>query len=248
MPSKERLKQLGLLKTAKYRQKYGQFVVEGMKSVIELIHSEFEVLDVVVTSAFLSKHPSFQYPAEIVTEKEFDKIAQFDTPSGVLAVAKMKKEDAIAFDSAEKITLALDGIRDPGNLGTLLRTADWFGIKQVWLSEDCADVYNHKTLSATMGSFTRMHWKYAPLKEVVGQYQSYGFALGGTPLAEVAFKSPALIIIGSESHGISAEIKEKINDLVEIESYGEAESLNAAVAAGIAMEHAARQLLLRGKK
>lgn len=242
MPSKERLKQIASLGSAKFRQKYGQFVVEGQKSVHELIHSSFDVLDVLVTSEFLSKNIKIDFPFEVIGNKDFEKISPFDTPSGILAVSKWKNFEEKDFSSLPNVTLALDGIRDPGNLGTIIRTADWFGIEHILLSKDCTDIYNHKAISSTMGSFTRVKWMYTDLQNWVYKFESYGFILGGSSIYQIQFKKPALLIIGSESKGISAELKKNIKNKVSIPSYGKAESLNAAIAAAIGMEYAAKQI------
>ena len=149
MPSIAQIKHLASLRMSKYRQKYGQFVVEGRKQVEEVFHSGWQIDGIWATASFAERF-SPDYPLEWMTEKENRKCTGFDTPPGVLALVRMP--DAVDLDVSEPFILALDGISDPGNMGTIVRLADWYGLKQIVASEDCVDIYNAKCLSATMGS------------------------------------------------------------------------------------------------
>ena len=234
MTSFHSLKHIKSLHFSKFRQKYSQFIIEGLKSVDELIHSDYEVLDIFTTKRYYS---SFEGHANVhlLSDKDYATISQFKTPAGILASAKIKGDEEHKILDNERITLLLDGVSDPGNLGTLIRTADWFGITQIIGNESCADFYNHKTLSATMGSFTRVNYKRGDLAQLLDGKNSYGAFLNGEELSNVTIKSPAYIVIGSESHGISTEVEKHIKNKVFIPGANTAESLNASIAGGILM-------------
>ena len=234
MTSFHSLKHIKSLQLSKFRQKYSQFIIEGRKSVDELIHSDYEVLDIYTTKRYYSTFDEHTN-VHLLSDKEYASISQFKTPAGILASAKMKDEKEHEILDNERITLLLDGVSDPGNLGTLIRTADWFGITQIIGNESCADFYNHKTLSSTMGSFTRVSYKRGNLAQILNGKNSYGAFLNGEILSSINIKSPAYIVIGSESNGISSEIEKHIKNKVFIPGANTAESLNASVAGGILM-------------
>jgi TrmH family RNA methyltransferase len=236
MPSQSVLKSIAALKISKYRQKYGQFLVEGSKNVHELIHSDYEINTILATSAFLSAH-SIDAACETITAGEMKKISAFATPPGIVAVAKTRKFLPESVDWTANIILALDQIADPGNLGTIVRSADWFGINQIILSENCTDFYNAKTIAATMGSFARCKFVYTNLAECLQNRNTYGLFLDGKSMQNVKIEEPAILVIGSESHGISKQLEKIIQYKVKITGKGKAESLNAGVAASIALFH-----------
>lgn len=223
----------------KYRQKYGQFTVEGRKGVDELIHSDHVIHTILVTAAYLEKYPDTRYD-ECVDEQVYRQLTGFSTPPGILAVANTRVFTLADIDWNQKLTLALDAIADPGNLGTIIRTADWFGVSQVLLGKGCTDFYNAKTLAATMGSFTRCRAVQADLADVLRGKQTYGCFLKGADIHKVQLKGPSVLVIGSESHGISPETEALIQYPVTIPGKGNAESLNASVAAAIAMDNLMR--------
>lgn len=225
----------------KYRQKYGQFTVEGRKGVDELIHSRYDIQHILVTKAYITKN-EIPPMAEIIDEKEMQKLSSFSTAPGVLAVANTLEFKPTDLNSQAAITLCLDGISDPGNLGTIIRTADWFGIHQIVLSEDCTDFYNPKALSSTMGSFTRCSFIYADLVGFLKGKLAVGCFLNGVSLSDYVPQAPICLVVGSESHGIREDVAAVINQKITIPGYGKAESLNAAIAAGIVMEKFARIL------
>jgi TrmH family RNA methyltransferase len=138
--------------------------------------------------------------------------------------------------------LVLDGVSDPGNLGTIIRVADWYGFKQVILSETCADQFNPKVISATMGSFVRVHCVRTNLTEFLDEYQGpiYGAFLEGQNVHKTPFKHNGVLVMGSESHGISDEIAEFVTDKITIPAFGGAESLNVAMATGIIVDNIKR--------
>ena len=234
MPSNADIKRFASLRMPKYRQKYGQFIVEGRKNVLELFHSEYQIDTILATSAFLGRH-EVPYDAEQISEQDYARISQMETPPGVMAVARMRHFEPGEVDFSKETLLALDGISDPGNLGTMLRTADWFGISHVLLSTDCTDFYNHKCISATMGSFTRVRPVYCDLEKVLQGRRALGCFMDGVPLAEANLRGPLVIVVGNEARGIRPETAAALSGRIAIPGAGRAESLNASVAAGIVM-------------
>ena len=214
------------------------FVVEGRKMVEELLRSDFETMGIYATETFLNTYPSFN--AEIVSEVQMEQMSGQDTPSGILAVVKIPQQDKIKTSSRH--VLALDGIANPGNMGTLIRTAEWFGIHDVVCSMDCVELWNPKTVQSTMGSLFRVKvWK-TDLPAYLRQMQSeniaiYGALLEGKNLFQIEEKPKGIIVIGSESHGIRPDVLPCITHPVTIPRVGDSktESLNAAIAAGIIM-------------
>lgn len=168
-------------------------------------------------------------------------ISGFSTAPGILALAEMKEFNAEDFDLDAPITLCLDGIADPGNLGTIIRTADWFGVNQILMSHNCTDFYNPKSLSATMGSFTRCTFAYTDLSVFLAGRNAVGCFLDGIDLYKFKPDFPMFLVIGSESQGISGPVAKYIDNRITIPGYGKAESLNAGVAAGIVLEKFSHQ-------
>ena len=244
MLTKNTIKQIASLKQQKFRKELGLFVVEGRKMVDELLHSHFETVNLFATDAFLNDHPAF-VEAEIVSEMQMEQMSGQDTPPGILAVVRIPEQKEIKASS--RFVLALDGIANPGNMGTLIRTAEWFGITDVVCSPDCVELWNPKTVQATMGSLFRMQvWK-ADLPSFLHEASSkgkavYGALLEGENLFEMRKKPEGIIVIGSESHGIRADVLPCITRPVTIPRVGGSltESLNAAVAGGIIMAEITR--------
>ena len=239
MLTKNTIKQIASLRQQKFRKELGLFVVEGRKMVDELLHSHFETVNLFATEAFLNDHPAFA-EAETVSEMQMEQMSGQDTPPGILAVVRIPEQKEIKTSS--RFVLALDGIANPGNMGTLLRTAEWFGITDVVCSPDCVELWNPKTVQATMGSLFRMHVGKADLPTFLHEASSngkaiYGALLEGENLFEMREKAKGVIVIGSESHGIRAEVLPCITRPVTIPRVGGSltESLNAAVAGGIIM-------------
>jgi RNA methyltransferase, TrmH family len=230
------------LQLKKYRKQEQCFVVQGAKSVHELLASDFHVQLVLATPDFLAKAQIL--PGTEVTqvsEKELAGLSEFQTNDSALAVAKMKNNQAPSIPSHE-FALVLDDIRDPGNLGTIIRTADWFGISRIVASEETADFYNPKVISATMGSFVRVAMFYTDLQQYLAtaDVPVYGAYLNGQDVHTVAFGKGGLIVIGNESRGISDDIEKYITQKITIPQYGQAESLNAAIATAIICDNVRR--------
>jgi TrmH family RNA methyltransferase len=242
MLSKAKIKFIKSLQIKKYRKQEQCFIVEGAKSVQELLHSDFEVVTLLGTSEFLSSvNPAKHVEVIEVSVKELSGLGEFQSNDATMAVARQKPNEFLPIEAGE-FALMLDDIRDPGNLGTIIRTADWFGITKIIASTETADLYNPKVISATMGSFTRIRMYYTPLTEYLQRFTLpvFGTYLSGTTLRQVDFGKGGLILIGNESRGIHPELEKFVTQKVTIPKFGNAESLNAAIATGIILYTAVR--------
>lgn len=210
--------------------------------MLELLNTDFEVVMLLGTAGFLSqvKGP-FNFRVIEVTEKELEGLGGFRTNESALAVARMKPHVFIE-PPADGYALVLDDIRDPGNLGTIIRTADWFGIHRIIASESTADLYNPKVISATMGSFARVSVYYCDLEAYLSQAKQkvFGAYLQGSNIHDVTFGTSGLLLIGNESRGISPQLEKFVTEKITIPRYGKAESLNAAIATAIICDNLRR--------
>ncbi len=242
MISSKDIKNIRSLALKKFRDETGLFVVEGEKMVEEALSSGFEVVEI--------------YRREDIGEEAMSRISQLSSPSPVLAVLKQKEETGIKLENA--LYLALDSIRDPGNLGTIIRIADWFGIKSVIGSMDTVELYNPKTVQATMGAIFRVSYHKTDLPEFSRKVLATGGHVYGTFLdgkdiysreLETGENSPAVIVIGNESNGISKEMEALVSDKLFIPPFPKgaktSESLNAAVATAITVAEFRRRLWAR---
>jgi TrmH family RNA methyltransferase len=245
MITRNTVKRIASLQQQKFRKELGLFVVEGRKTVSELLQSHLEVDSLFATQAFLdgSEEPFPQ--AEIVTEVQMQQMSGLDTPPGLLAVAKIPKNGQIS--ASTQLILALDGIANPGNMGTLLRTAEWFGLHDVVCSTDCVEIWNPKVIQAAMGSAFRINIIAVDLPGFLTEQKQlgkaiYGALLEGENLFEIKEKVEGILVIGSESHGIRKEVLPYITRPLTIprKDGSPTESLNAAVAAGILMAELTR--------
>jgi RNA methyltransferase, TrmH family len=246
MLSKSKSKYIQSLYQKKIQEQEQCFVVEGIKIINELLATKpAQVIELYVSDDWLENPDNKiarNHPYISVTAAELKKISAQTTPSGILAVVSCWAWPQLQ-QKPDGWQLLLDTIQDPGNLGTLIRIADWFGIKRVVCSRDCVHVFNPKVLQSTMGSFIRIPVYYTGLEEYLDNYQPenvYAAVLGGTPISEVGTASSGLLLIGNESKGLSANLQKRAGNLVTIPSRGQAESLNAAVAAGILLSHLTR--------
>jgi RNA methyltransferase, TrmH family len=243
MLSKAKIKFIKSLQVKKYRKQEQCFVVQGAKSVQELLASDFEVSLVLGTADFFA-HTSQQIHAETieVSAKELTDLSEFQTNDSALAVARLKPNRPLTI-RPNTFALVLDDIRDPGNLGTIIRTADWFGIHTIIASEETADFYNPKVISATMGSFVRVEIYYTNLEDYLGKttLPVFGAYLDGKDVHHTSFGNSGLIVIGNESRGISGSLEKFITDKITIPRYGQAESLNAAIATAVICDNIVRQ-------
>ena len=216
----------------KFRTEHNCFVVEGVKLVNELLQSDFDVVNIFATSHWIEKNSAVD--AEQVSSKDLAIMSSFKTANEVLAVVKQKQHDTVIY--SEHLTIALDNIQDPGNLGTIIRTADWFGVKSIVCSKDSVDVYNPKVIQSTMGSIFRVDVYYADLKEFLNNKKSvvYAATLNGKNVYEQKLKKDnAVFLMGNESKGISIGLTPYINQEISIPRIGQAESLNVATATAI---------------
>jgi TrmH family RNA methyltransferase len=226
-------KYVNSLKQKKFRTKDNSFVVEGVKMIEELLQSDYEVKEIYATQSWIEINPLID--CNEVSEKELSQISSLSTPNEVIAVVKQKEHQLI--DISSSLTIALDKIQDPGNLGTIIRTADWFCIQNIVCSENSVDVYNSKVMQATMGSFFRVNIVYDNLKEFFrnnGDLKVYGALLEGQSVYVKGLNPKgSVLLMGNESKGISEELIPFITDKISIPKIGGAESLNVSTATAI---------------
>ncbi|MCF8369404.1 MAG: RNA methyltransferase [Bacteroidales bacterium] len=243
MLSKNKEKIIRSLPILKYRKQTGLFLAEGPKIVEELLESTFEVNFICATSEWLNSKNSLvkKYECFEVTQNELNKISALKNPNQVLATFKIPDNSPIPNFSNELI-LVLDNIRDPGNLGTIIRSADWFGVKNIICANTCVDLYNPKVVQSTMGSIARVGLFYTDLIEYFTkaalQMPVYGAVLNGANMYTAVDTSTGYLIIGNESNGISDGLLPFITKKLSIPSFvkpdgSHAESLNASVATAV---------------
>ncbi len=260
--TKAEISRLRSLQEKKHREALGLFVVEGEKVVAELLAAEFPFAEIYATDAWegMGRGPSpGEAPATApatsgvraprphmavreITAAEMERISHYPTPSPVLAVGRIERKPLAAGALDRGLTLALDGIQDPGNVGTLLRIADWFAFDRVVLSPDCADLFSQKVINASMGSFARVAVHTAPLAEVLagGRAPVLGCDLEGDDVHGLPALRDAVVVIGSEGRGLSPAVAACVTRRVNIPRHGGAESLNAAVAAAVVCDNLRR--------
>ncbi len=238
MLSKNTVKFIKTLHQKKYRNLEQKFFVEGGKSVLEVLNSDFEVELLLVTDSFFESNQKIlkNSRSEIlnVTQKQLESVGQFQSNDSALAVVKMRTNQY--FDNPqEDLVIALDDVRDPGNLGTIIRIADWYGIEHLLFSEQTAEFYNPKVIQASMGSFTRVKFYYGDLKNVFKKWNCpvYGAFLNGGNIHEMTKPEKGILLMGNESKGISDELELFVTNKLTIPGYGNAESLNVAIATAI---------------
>lgn len=245
MIPKAKLKWIKSLQVKKYRQAEQCFLVQGSKGVMELLQSSYEVVLLAATAETISSFPKhlLKKPTEcfVVSNAELESMSSFQSNDSAIAVAKMKVNSKPKF-APDEFILVLDDLRDPGNLGTIIRTADWFGIKNIVASPHTAEFYNPKTISATMGSFCRVQLFYTELSTLLTGYSGsiYGTFLSGRNIHEENFGNGGVIIIGNESNGISPAVELLVTNRISIPGAGKTESLNAAIALGIVLDNVFR--------
>ena len=245
MLSKNQLKYIQSLHQKKYRQQHGAFLVEGAKSVQEVLQSDFNIELVVATDAFYKENAHLtdhqKAPVEIASVADLERAGTLDSNNAALAVVRTKENRPLLAEPGE-IALILDDIRDPGNLGTILRIADWYGVRKILCSETTADVYNPKVISASKGSFTRVNWWYGDVAEVLRQHDAstgavYGALLDGDDVHTLPFSQSGYLVMGNESNGIRPETAQYITQRVTIPRYGDAESLNVGIATAVLLDN-----------
>lgn len=229
--SKAKIKWIRSLQHKKYREEMNQFVIEGEKMVKEALN------DASLEIVLLASTESLSYSNNVgefyqIDHQTLKQISSLTTPNKSLAVINKRKT---AINHYPDLVLAVDGVQDPGNLGTIIRTADWFGIKVIICSFDTVDCYNQKVLQATMGSWNRVQIEYHSLKDILPQLNKpiYGALLNGTPLQNTTLTHEGILVVGNEGQGISNAVEAIVTNPISINGFGGAESLNVAVATGI---------------
>lgn len=230
------IKRISSLSEKKFRNSTGLFVVEGEKMVREALDSDFDVLEV--------------YHREDIGDKAMERISSLSTPSPVLAVVRQKQYPMP--DISNGLFLALDSVRDPGNLGTIIRLSDWFGVNAIFVSEDTVELYNPKVVQATMGAIFRKKVIRCSIPELCDAFRRagrkvYGTFLNGSDIYRQELDSDGLIVMGNESEGISAPVAGKVTDSLLIPDFAggspTAESLNVAIATAITLSEFKRKTL-----
>ena len=256
MVSSSEIKFIKSLGIKKYRQEYGLFVVEGEKVVGELLESDFTVRDLVSIeeSAGLIKYDK----CRVITDKQLERLSFFKTPNKVLAVVEIPKNkyNIEQFLSQDKLLLlGLDNINDPGNMGTIIRIANWFGIENIVCSPESVDCYSPKVVQSSMGSLFRVNIYYDDLARAInnikksGEVYIYSSNIDGISIYETPIQNRAMLLLGNESHGIRNEISALADYKIKLPSFpagnSSMESLNVGVAAGVlCAEFRKRQLAI----
>lgn len=240
MISKNKIKYIRSLELKKNRNKEGKFVAEGFKVVDDLLALQSADLIVATGEWLRGKHFGAETEVIEVTDEELKKISFLQHPQQVLAVFRQATSGDYSINTSE-LSLALDGVQDPGNLGTIIRIADWFGITHIYCSQDTADVYNPKVVQATMGSIARVKVEYGDLLGLVESLPAdvpvYGTLLDGDNIYQQTLENHGLIVMGNEGKGISPALAKKVNHKLLIPNFPEgratADSLNVAIATAI---------------
>ncbi len=251
--TKADIARLRSLQDKKHREALGLFVVEGEKVVGELLTARFPFVELYATDAWrgrasrpdeprLTEDGSPHLSIITISAAEMERISHYPTPSSVLAVGRIERAPLAPGALDRGLTLALDGIQDPGNVGTLLRIADWFAFERVVLSPDCADLFSQKVINASMGSFARVTAHTTPLADALAGCAApvLGCDLAGDDVHALPPLRDAVVVIGSEGRGLSPAVAACVTRRVTIPKFGGAESLNAAVAAAIVCDNLRR--------
>ena len=232
MLSRNQIKFIKSLKQKKFRLQHQLFVVEGEKIVNDFLNSDWKIEQIYATK-------EWEGDAVEISIKELERISSLKTPNKVLAIIKMPQRKSVI---SGNLVLALDTIKDPGNLGTIIRLADWFGIQHIICSQNCVELYNPKVVQATMGSLCRIQVQYLNLKSTLENMTDYDICaavMDGKSIFSVEKSEKRIILMGSESHGISTELLEIAHQRITIpkSENSQAESLNVANACGIILAH-----------
>ncbi|MBD5218413.1 MAG: RNA methyltransferase [Bacteroidales bacterium] len=252
--SKTKIARLSALDKKKMREKTGLFSVEGTKAVCDMLEGDFSLRYIVASSQWWqARGNSLSLPSHAksyeATSEDMKKLSLLSTPSDVIAYFSFSEENDIPKPDFDSLILMLDGIQDPGNLGTIIRTADWFGIKTIYASYDTVDVYNPKTVMATMGSLARVKVKYCELKDIIAMGDSlpvYGTLLEGKNIYQSHLNPKGFLIMGNEGKGLSAGIRSLVTDpllIPPVSKSSHPESLNVGVATAIALSEFFRPIL-----
>ncbi len=240
MLSRSQIKYLQSLKLKKFRQKYSEFIIEGEKMLREALNEHYPLHKIIAGKQWVKQNEKNFILKHIeileASEMQMSQVSGLSTPQNVLAVVGMK-DDEIDSQNLKSWNLFLSSLQDPGNMGTFIRTADWFEIKNIFCSINCAEIYNPKVVQASMGSIFRINVKYVDeihfLKNT--KMKKYAAVLNGNSIDDIKFPDEGLLVIGNESKGLDKHIIDMCDEKITIPKYGKAESLNAAVAGAIIM-------------
>ena len=242
MLSKNQLKRLRGLQRKKERVNSGLFVVEGKKIVAEILQSSTTYVELYATSNWFENNPTFlnKDNSYELCDRDLAQVSSLKTPNEVLLVLKQKSLTSFDVVSNEVLVLALDAVNDPGNLGTIIRLADWFGVQHILCTSNTVDQYNPKTVQSAMGSINSVQMHYGDLGEMLSNLKShtiYASDLNGDSIYTTSFAEKSVILMGSESHGISEEILSIVNKKITIPTFSVSgvDSLNVATATAIVL-------------
>ncbi len=250
--SKTKLLSLSSLQLKKHRRAQRLFVVEGTKAVLDTL-PHFGLHCLVALQSWIDSHPGAAPDSKLysASEQQLKKLSSLTTPPPVVAVYDMpESSEAQWLEGVDsRLTLLLDGIQDPGNMGTIIRVADWFGVRHIAASPDTVDIYNNKTIQASMGAISRVKVHYCDLHQLISahpQLPVYGTLLEGDDIYATDLKNLGFVIMGNEGNGISPALRTLITDALRIPSYppGEptSESLNVAIATAVTLAEFRRRL------
>lgn len=243
MISKSELKFIKSLQIKKFRKEHKQFLIQGKKSVEELASSDFKTSMVLTTANDFQKYKAL-FPdvrVEEVKEDALNSISSLKTNNAVLAVAEVKPNNYL--QANDEYVVVLDDVRDPGNLGTIIRICDWYGVRKIVCSEESADLYNPKVIASSMGSFTRVALFYTSLVEYFEKLPGesvMGAVMNGESVYSGEFPANGYLIMGNESNGIETDLIKYINNQLTIPRLGGAESLNVGVATAVILDNLIR--------
>jgi len=241
MLSKSQIKLIKSLSQKKFRNKHGLFVVEGEKGIREFLNSNFELVSIYTTHLDFDLDDSF---LNVIDDNDLKKISFLKTPQKALAVFRIPIDSSLKI---KEITILLDGVRDPGNLGAIIRLCDWFGVENLICSPDTVDCYNPKVVQASMGSLSRIKTFYRNLPDVISEHPEipvFGTLLNGKNIYSERLPQNAFIVMGNEANGISEEIQNLISTKITIPQFGanlQTESLNVATATSIVLSEFRRR-------
>lgn len=242
MLSKSQIKLITSLKQKKYRLQHQLFVAEGKKTIFELLHSNLQLQQLYTTTLEFNVSDDLQTE---ISENELKKISFLKNPNTALAVFKTPKPQPIDFS---KLIIALDDIRDPGNLGTIIRLCDWFGVKDLVCNYETVDCYNPKVIQASMGSIIRVNVSYVKLEEILYKQsvEKFGAFMDGDNVYDMKLPSSGILVLGNEANGICKQVEAQITHRISIPRFGDlqdTESLNVANATAILLSEFKRNII-----
>ena len=248
MLTNKQIKLINSLHSKKGRKENDLFLVEGEKSILELVKSDFVIEFFVLNESQVSLADKIgqncKSPIYLLDAESIQKLSTLVNNEIGVAVVQQKKFPS--FQIQDRFTIVLDGIRDPGNLGSIIRICDWYGLKQLVLSEDCTEFYNPKVIISSMGSFSRIEFTYVDLPVFFKEnkeYKKIGAVLNGENIHQYQFPDKGFIILGNESNGIREGIIQSLDERITIPSFGMAESLNVGISTAVIVDNLKRFLL-----